>query len=178
MIIGIGGIPASGKTSLMRLLKSKMGKSKTFKFGKLSGEYYTNDVFLLGIYDKELFSGTDRLSMAVQPDAVKFIKYLEENKTNYTIIFEGDRLYNGKFIDEIIKTKYKLYILTAKEEIVEKRHINRQDTQSSTFKKSRYTKVNNLISKYGSKITLLENNTKSDQHKNLELLWQDLKSMK
>ena len=46
---------------------------KTFKYGLVRG--MANDKLnIVGIYDKSLFSGTDKLSMAVQPHFLKFVE--------------------------------------------------------------------------------------------------------
>ena len=177
--ICIGGLPASGKTTLIRELRKKLGTGKSFKFGKLYGVCYNNNVFLLGIYDKKLFSGTDRLSMAVQPDAEKFLEYMSDKEK--TIIFEGDRLFNVKFLDQCInRSKCKIYILSAKKEIIETRHIDRKDTQTDKFKKSRHTKITNIFKyffQYKENLRLLDNNNKKELKNNVDLLWQDLKNM-
>ena len=178
-IIAIGGVPASGKTTLMIALRNKLEYKSKFKFGKLVGECYTNNVFLLGIYDKELFSGTDRLSMAVQPDTVKFIEKLTKMPGNYTIIYEGDRLFNDSFIKKAKEyADCSIYILVADAETIEQRHISRNDKQTSKFKKSRKTKIKNIYETYTKEIKLLTN--KSDKHlsNNLEIIWQDLKNTK
>ena len=178
-VIAIGGVPASGKTTLMNALRGKLEYKTNFKFGKLVGECYNNNVFLLGIYDEKLFSGTDRLSMAVQPDAVKFLKKLKSMPENYTVIFEGDRLFNQSFIEEIKKiANYSLYMLVALPVNVDQRHIDRNDTQTETFKKSRKTKLQNIFNAYVKELVLLNNDNLDDLNNNVEKIWQDLKNTK
>ncbi len=178
-LIAIGGVPASGKTTLIRALRKKLGKKSSFKFGKLRGECYPDNVFLFGIYDEKLFSGTDRLSMAVQPDTVDFLKYICDKKEKYSVIFEGDRLFNGSFIEKMKEYgECKIYMLTAHKEITAQRHIDRQDEQTERFIKSRYTKLNNIYMKYSSEMEMLENNNEENLKTNVDKIWLDLKNTK
>ena len=174
--IAIGGVPATGKTTLIRNLKIKLGKKSSFKFGKLRGECYEN-IFILGIYDEKLFSGTDRLSMAVQPDAVDFMKYLKKQNKKYYVIFEGDRLFNSSIIEEIKKySELKIYMITAFKDITTQRHIDRKDDQSKKFIKGRYTKLNNIYNKYINEIETLSNNNEDELKTNVDKIWLALKN--
>ena len=86
--IAIGGVPATGKTTLVKTILNVMKPKSMFKYGLLRG-YLANDCSILGIYKKdEVFAGTDKLSMAVQKD---FEAYINKNRTH--ILFEGDRLF-------------------------------------------------------------------------------------
>ena len=100
-IIALGGEPATGKTTLMFELIKKTDDWQIVKPEKLLDAMYSDKLktYILGKYEKDgnTFQGTDRLSMAVQPDAVKFLKSAKD----VNIIFEGDRLFNSKFIDSI-----------------------------------------------------------------------------
>ena len=69
-IIAIGGEPASGKTTLMKSILKNFSLKK-FKYGFVRG-YYNDNIYFIGIYNNDVFSGTDKLSMAVQPHFVKF----------------------------------------------------------------------------------------------------------
>ena len=46
------------------------------------------------------------------------------------------------------------------EEIIEQRHISRNDTQSDQFKKSKRTKIQNIVDKFN--VTILKNNKKEE----------------
>ena len=94
----------------------------------------------MGIYSESIFSGTDKLSMAVNKD---FIKYVKLNKRN--ILFEGDRLFtlnNIKLIKESYKTR--TIILENDQKTLESRHLDRNDNQSAQFLKGRITKISNI----------------------------------
>ena len=176
-IVSIGGVPASGKTTLVKRLREMLGKPKLFKFRKLRGEYYKEDsIYLLGVYDDKLFSGTDRLSMAVQPDVIKFLTYIKENSYDSIIVFEGDRLFNKSFIESIRDiADSKIYLLQVDEEELEKRHIKRNDTQSEKWLKGRITKIQNIIDKYGKQIELMSNKDEEELENNVRNIWQSLR---
>lgn len=94
----------------------------------------------MGIYNNDIFCGTDKLSMAVNKD---FIKYVKLNKRN--ILFEGDRLFslnNIKLIKELYKTR--TIILENDQKTLDLRHLDRNDNQSAKFLKGRITKISNI----------------------------------
>jgi 2-phosphoglycerate kinase len=149
-IIAMGGEPATGKTTLMFELIRLTDDWKIVKPEKLLDAMYSEKLktYILGKYenDDNIFQGTDRLSMAVQPDANKFISKLKEEDIN--VIFEGDRLFNQKFIDVISESteNFKILILKTTESELNKRHVDREDTQDDKFKNGRKTKISNIIS--------------------------------
>ena len=174
-VIGIGGLPASGKSTLVKKLRNKLGKPKLFKYGLVRGENYDN-VYMLGQYNKK-FGGTDTLSMAVQPHAEKFLEAMKDK--DCVIFYEGDRLFNDSFISYIVKMKckYSFYMLIAKPDEIERRHIERNDTQSEKWKKGRETKYKRLFEKYMRIIVLLNNENNDDLKTNEDIIWQDLKNI-
>jgi hypothetical protein len=156
-VIAMGGEPATGKTTLMFKLISMADDWVTCKPEKLLDAMYSKklNLYILGKYvnDGNVFQGTDRLSMAVQPDADKFFSSLayEMNVENESInvIFEGDRLFNGKMLDSLasmIPNDLKILILTVKDSTLDQRHIDRKDDQDDKFKNSRKTKISNIMS--------------------------------
>ena len=109
------------------------------------------------VNDGNVFQGTDRLSMAVQPDAEKFFErllnsqvYFDEvsyDKGSVNVIFEGDRLFNGKLLDKLSEwfpESLKVLVLTASHDIKEQRHVDRKDDHDDKFKNSRATKISNI----------------------------------
>jgi len=138
-VIALGGEPATGKTTIMKKVKSHY-EVKPFKYGKVRGECNVEQgIYFIGVFDGSTFEGTDRLSMAVQPDFIKFLNYLNGG----LVIFEGDRLFNQSLFD--LNYDFTRIVLKATEETLEQRHKHRQDNQSSTFKKSKRTKINNIL---------------------------------
>ena len=147
-VIAMGGEPATGKTTLMFKLISMADDWRIVKPQKLLDAMYSEklNLYILGKYETgdNVFQGTDRLSMAVQPDAIAFFESLE----NSNVIFEGDRLFNGKMLDrlsELFPNDFKVLILTASHNTKEQRHVDRKDDQDDKFKNSRATKISNIM---------------------------------
>jgi hypothetical protein len=147
-VIAMGGEPATGKTTLMFKLISMADDWEVIKPQKLLDAMYSKklNLYILGKYanDGNVFQGTDRLSMAVQPDAVSFFESLDTGN----VIFEGDRLFNGKMLDrlsELFPNDFKILILTVKDSTLDQRHIDRKDDQDDKFKNSRKTKISNIM---------------------------------
>jgi hypothetical protein len=182
-VIAMGGEPATGKTTLMFKLISMADDWQIVKPEKLLDAMYSKklNLYILGKYvnDGNVFQGTDRLSMAVQPDAEKFFSALEyesnANDHSVNVIFEGDRLFNGKLLDKLSEwfpNSFKVLVLTASHDTKEQRHVDRKDDQDDKFKNSRATKISNIM---GS-LTLMDyietmvNENLDDQTKILEYI--------
>lgn len=157
-VIAMGGEPATGKTTLMFKLLERADDWKVCKPQKLLDAMYSEklNTYVLGKYEKDgnIFQGTDRLSMAVQPDAVKFIDEMKLSTKEVNVIFEGDRLFNGKFIDHIADnaSDFRVLVIKAPHDVVEQRHVDRKDNQDDKFKNGRKTKIENICSS----LTLLD----------------------
>ncbi len=142
-IIAVGGEPATGKTTLFRALLDRLGKGSFQKAGlALYHEFPDRKTLILGDYRKEGFAGTDRLSMAVQPQAQEFLRSLD---SDWTVLFEGDRLFNRKFLESCGEfADITVWILTASEEEKTRRHESRGDTQTEQWLRGRVSKVRNI----------------------------------
>lgn len=161
-IIAIGGQPASGKSTLMKRIIKEILPLQTFSYGLVKGLYSkVLETYIIGVYDNSVFCGTDKLSMAVQPDFVKLLNI----KKNATFVFEGDRLFNQSLFD---KKSCEIYILEVSDDTLRIRHEKRQDNQSHKFKKAKRTKIENIKSK--NKHTILRNDTEQETIRNLEYL--------
>lgn len=152
-VIALGGEPATGKTTLMFKLISMADDWQVVKPQKLLDAMYSNklNLYILGKYvnDGNVFQGTDRLSMAVQPDAEKFFMELDYDGNPVNVIFEGDRLFNAKMLEQLaaaFQEDFKILILKVKNDTLEQRHIDRKDDQDEKFKTSRKTKISNIRS--------------------------------
>lgn len=144
-VIAIGGVPGTGKTYLIKeLMKQSLGWDHCSPTNLLMSEYNERlDLYVLGKYEgDETFAGTDRLSMAVQPQAQEWIKTCESD-----VIFEGDRLFNKSFLEFLTKVpSLELFIIYLKssESTLSQRYKERGSDQSQTFLKGRETKYNNI----------------------------------
>ncbi len=138
----IGGLPVTGKTTLMNRIRKKLNNCTQGHHFTLKYEEYENHI-IFGIYAGTTFDGTDKLSMAAQPDALDFLKHNTKN-----VIIEGDRLFNQKFIDGARTLGYdvKITVLYVDKlgEIL-KRYQKRGQMQSEKFIKGRHTKISNII---------------------------------
>jgi hypothetical protein len=151
-LIAIGGLPATGKSTIMKKFMEGLEWTRE-EPRKLVVTMYNkkHDLHIVGDYSdpEEKFPGLDRLSMAVQPEAIKWI---QETKSN--ILFEGDRLFTGSFLEaaaQLVDLSYlelKILFITADPLIVESRHKDRGDSQSEKFIKSRDTKLDNIRSSF------------------------------
>ena len=152
-IIAIGGVPAVGKTTLIKKIKENY-TTKPFKYGLVRGEYdKVKGVYFIGVYDGSTFEGSDKLSMAVNKDFIKFLLW----NPNGVVVFEGDRLFNGSLFD--LDFHFDIYVLTASKETLNDRHTSRGDNQSETFLKGKETKIKNILNRFPDiKVRVNENN--------------------
>lgn len=153
-VIGIIGIPGTGKTTLMRQWMAKREWTKDTPVKLLDG-YVSGDIRLFGKYeDGEVFAGTDKLSMAVQPMAVEYMG----NEPSPVVVFEGDRLTSSKFFEAVKRAGHDLSIIVLKTDdaIRQQRYADRGSDQSETFINGRVTKVANIEDMFGEKILMGE----------------------
>lgn len=162
-IWAIGGIPGTGKTTLIK----KVIETLAFDWDQarpielLDGIYSESlDTYVFGKYDpyyevEGYAQGTDKLSMAVQPKAIEFIK-----QTSSNIIFEGDRLFTASFLEECVAlddVATHIVILEAKD--IQKRYEERGSEQSEKFIQGRRTKYDNIAKNF-----LLWDNITTEDH--------------
>lgn len=171
-IIAIGGEPATGKTTLMNLLISRLGGNQSFKkfsYGRLKGMFSVKEnILIFGLYDGQMFSGTDRLSMAVMPDAVKFMEseHIGNEFKDTVMIFEGDRLFNVRFLLTCRKVApTAIMVLETSQETKDQRHIKRGDNQSEGWLRGRKTKIKNILEQVPD-VQLFKNETEMELSKN------------
>lgn len=167
-IIMIGGEPATGKSTLMKLIKKGI-ETEEFSVKTAKGECTPDhELFILGIYDGGDHDGTDRLSMSVQPHAEKYIEKIYKKYPNSTILCEGDRLFNKKFLNYLEDYNYGVIILDVPTKTVDERHVSRGDSQSEVFIKGRRTKVRNIAK--GFEVIIKPNVTKKDLKNNAKYI--------
>ena len=161
-VIAIGGEPGCGKTTLMWKLVEHFQVEPKYEQVKLVPYLQKDNVYILGKYEKgEVFAGTDRMSMAVQPEAVKFLEGLPSNSI---VLYEGDRLFNSSFL-EILLDNYDLSIVYLKTDrnIREERYKERGSNQNEKWLAGRESKVSNILSNF-----LLMNNVERYPNNNPE----------
>lgn len=166
-VIYIAGVPASGKSTLFKLVRQHLFDIATeFKCGKVRGiETPDGHYKMLGVFDGSTFEGTDKLSMTVIGDAIDYIKRLDSDGERHVVFVEGDRLFNYRFMSE---TRARLLLIDANEQVLRARHTERGDTQTDTFLRSRRSKVENFASKYN--VSRIWNNTPNDQQRILDYI--------
>lgn len=170
-ILILGGEPATGKTTLMREFIARLQEQgQPVNYGKLKALWFKQkQVFVLGIYDDQLFAGTDRLSMTVITDALKFLTHLNErpDMKHAAVVLEGDRLFNRTFIAACkAAAPTEIMALKVSEEEKHRRHVQRGDSQTASWLKSRKTKVDNLIAAF-SDIVVSNNENEAQKNENL-----------
>lgn len=91
---------------------------------------------------RDRFSGTDALSLAIQPRAVAWIA----DRPHRLVLAEGDRLANLGFLSSARAAGYAvaLVVLDAPDEVLDARCAQRGSTQSRVWRTGRATKVTNL----------------------------------
>ena len=169
-VLAINGLPATGKSTLMKAFLKETGKWESLKPGKGLKALYNKDLdcYILGEYvDGEDFPGTDRLDMAVQPVALSFLTQIKSN-----VIFEGDRLFNFSFLEALDEMGVSLKIIevVAADAVLKARHKKRKDNQPEQFIKAKRTKIRNICGSptFFSRVKTMENNT--DEHQALILV--------
>ena len=171
-LIAVGGQPGTGKTTLFRKFMENKTWIETEPAKLVSAMYNVDmDLYILGKYQEgETFAGTDRLSMAVQPEMQKWIQ-----THNCNILFEGDRIFNQSFLEfamELPNTELQIVYLKTPKDILEQRYKDRGSDQSEQFLRGRGTKYSNLLSNFDlmSYITEFSNTNLEEQGKVLSFL--------
>ena len=169
-LIAIIGEPGTGKTTLFRKFMEPFSWEKQEPVKLVNTMYCKElDLHIIGKYEEgEVFAGTDKLSMAVLPEAIKFVESSTSN-----IMFEGDRLTSSKFFDFLIcvpDADVKIIVLTVPDATLSQRYEERGSSQSETFLKGRKTKINNIRSNfdYMDYIEVFENKNLEEQSKVIE----------
>jgi broad-specificity NMP kinase len=147
-IIAVGGSPGTGKTTLFRKFMEDKTWLEVSPAKLVNASYNTErDLYILGKYDDgEVFAGTDRLSMAVQPPLQEWVA-----SHNCNILFEGDRVFNQSFLEFCMglpNTQLEVVFLKAPKDILEQRYKERGSDQSEQFLRGRETKYSNLMSNF------------------------------
>lgn len=176
-VIAIGGTPATGKSMLLRGLLLELAQCSQVvpqKAGLVYAEEWGSArVVTLGKYGHdETFPGTDRLSMACQPDVVKLLDIYNSSSMykGYKIVFEGDRLMNLKFFRALTQRMipFQIILISARADALAQRRSQRPTTQAPAFIKGRETKLNTIAEEYS--VTYRDNSNPARFAENLAYL--------
>jgi hypothetical protein len=172
-LIALGGEPATGKTTVFRNLRGKMRLNSTFNFGLVRARCNKESTrIMVGVFDGTVHEGTDKLSMAVQPDFLKLLKALKKLDKRITVVFEGDRLFNASLFEKAEVDELSIYILQTKNQ--SQNIIKRGTTQPEQFLQSKKTKVQNIMNKFSHK--LLNNDEPEDVEKCASVIFDEVES--
>lgn len=147
IVRALGGEPATGKSTVMVEAMKLKAYWARFKDGLVVGHVNERErMVVLGTYSEgESFPGTDRLSMAVQPAALKYLSGLAR-AGGWIVLFEGDRLFNLSFLLALVELgQVEATVLVASNLSLESRHAARGDSQRDGFLKGRRTKIARIL---------------------------------
>jgi len=176
-IVAIGGEPGCGKTTLMWKIIDQLDFQPKYENFKLVPYLQSDNIYVLGKYEKgEVFAGTDRMSMAVQPEAIKFLETLPENSL---VLYEGDRLFTSSFLENCIE-KYdtKIIYLETNQYTRKERYKERGSNQNETWLAGRESKISNILTNFVLMFNIEKhpNNNLDEQNKVLENIMGDIKT--
>lgn len=144
------GMPGTGKTTVMRDFMNKFAGWHSDRPIDLLDTMVAGRIRVLGKYeDGETFAGTDRLSMAVAPKAIEWIK----TKPAEFVVGEGDRLNNKGFF-EAAGDDLTIIHLTVSDQERQRRYKERGSEQSESFIQTTKTKCKNILEEFGDRQTL------------------------
>jgi ABC-type dipeptide/oligopeptide/nickel transport system ATPase component len=152
-IVGLIGEPAAGKSTVMRkFIDTLEGGSAIVRDGLVVYTLYPDDkVIIAGIYDEQVFSGTDRMSKACGPKVREWLAQMNRDPEwdGYTFYWEGERFSNSKFFHFFYKEcpEATVYFLNADPGPLDQRNAARSN-QNPTWRKGMATRMRNLRENY------------------------------
>lgn len=176
-VVGIGGPPASGKSTLVKAAVRALGGWERFRrvYADPVRGYMMDALGLLiiGLYGQETYSGTDRLSMNLQAPTVALLSEATVNPSLgiRRVLFEGDRLFTQSFINqvqEVSRIDLHMMVLAAGPETLEQRRRNRLSFQNDTWIAGRETKLARLASLFPDIFSTHRNETAVDAQENVQ----------
>jgi len=150
MIVLLIGMPATGKTSVVKEILSENPDWQVKKYKKLRftiSKLIKTVVFgVYPAYPTKIFLGTDMLTMDISRDAQSFLRKLREEHPDYSVLIEGDRFTNQPFLSFLRDKGYDFSVLElqVEEKEYKRRQFARNNMQSEQFIKRCETKIKNL----------------------------------
>jgi GTPase SAR1 family protein len=140
-LLYIIGVPGSGKSTLVAELVR--GKRRRVYKEPFAHTDYIDDGFIQLGREREGHSGTDALSMSVQPKVIAAL----EAQVWPRVLGEGDRLANKAFFDAARAAGYHVdvVLLDTPEPVAAQRRAARGTNQDPTWLKGRISKVEHLV---------------------------------
>lgn len=176
-VIAIGGEPGSGKTTLMKRIIENYKLEPKYDSVKLVPYLQKENIYVLGKYEEgQVFAGTDRMSMAVQPEAIKFLATLPKDAV---LLYEGDRLFTASFLESCVDNyDTTIVYLSTNKEIRTERYKERGSDQNETWLQGRETKIGNILTNFVLMfhITKFANNNLEEQERVFEAITADVEN--
>ena len=161
-VLMFGGIPCSGKSTLMREIISELGSVENVEPMKLFPCQKYNDILVIGRYPEgETFGGSDKISYGA---ISKFRDFINQEQPKYKhIIVEGDRFFRSIDIEWLVGThSSEVFVLTVDSQEEKRRHIERQDSQTEKWLSGRRSQISNILTNFNlmGKLKVRTNNSK------------------
>jgi hypothetical protein len=139
------GEPGIGKSTVLKIMTNNLTLDPPAPAEPntplLKTQRFPNGI-ILGYDDGSTFTGTDRLSMGVQPDAIKWVTTAPLPDT---ILGEGQRLANIAFLTELAqRTNLTPVHIKANPELAQQRRNDRGTGQKESWAKGARTRAYNL----------------------------------
>jgi hypothetical protein len=175
-IVGIGGEPGTGKSTLVTTFLQTLGSDVPFKDGLLRGMFYPEHrLYVLGVYDGSTFGGTDKLAMNVHADAKAFLQTVLQKQPDSAVLFEGDRLFGESFVSfcRLVTDDCTWVILEATNQNKTQRRLERGSDQNANWLKGRMTRLMRLQTTIWP-VELWPNNSEEHLAENVKRLYNTL----